>query len=203
LKKNAWEIPFSHIKNKFKDKAILAFQYIRKLIVNYQWFKIIDNSDNKPEIPQTKSKHEKLISSVLEDTQEQKDIRIKKDKLLNILKKISEIENLWQRIEKYINLFEKLEWKFSDKKFFAEELEKCIKTHANIQIEKEIQKILRSIIQDNLRLEKTGLYWYFVYKLNRDSRRIIAYPNWEIFAICPHEEYEKIINSQPPIDRIE
>ena len=69
--------------------------------------------------------------------------------------------------------------------------------------EKEIQKLLRCIIQDNLHLEKTGLYWYYVYRLNSDSRRIIAYPNGEIFTICAHEEYEKLINVQPPIGKTE
>jgi hypothetical protein len=204
LKKNKWEIKISHIKNKFWPKSIIVTKILKNVLKEYSEFKIINNSEKNNESPvKTKSKHDKLISSISTETQEHKNTRIKQDNLLKELNWISKEEDLNHRIEKYLDLFEKVEWKFSNKEYFAEELTECITTHANIKIEKEIQKLLRSIIQDNLRLEKTGLYWYYVYRLNSDSRRIIAYPNGEIFTICAHEEYEKLINVQPPIGKTE
>jgi hypothetical protein len=68
-------------------------------------------------------------------------------------------------------------------------------------MEKEIIKTLNLLIQWNLRIEKTWLYKYNVFRFNRDNRRMLAYPNWEIFTICPHEEYEEIINTQPPLEK--
>jgi hypothetical protein len=76
-----------------------------------------------------------------------------------------------------------------------------ITTHTHIEMEKEIIKTLNWLIQENFHTEKTGLYKYNVYKFNRGSRRMLAYPNGEIFTLCPHEKYEEIINTQPPIDK--
>jgi hypothetical protein len=102
-----------------------------------------------------------------------------------------------------LDLFEELNYNFTNKEEFWTILYEVIKIHTNIEIEKEIIKTLNLLIQWNLRIEKTWLYKYNVFRFNRDSRRMLAYPNWEIFAICPHEEYEKIINTQPPADKIE
>ena len=203
LKKNAWEIMISHIKNKFKENYNQAYEYIRRLIINYSWFKIIDNNNNKNTVTQTKSKNDKLLSSISEeDTEEHKNERLRKSKLINKLNEIWKIENLKTRISKYFDLFEELNNSFADRNEFESYVTEII-THTHIDIEKEIVKTLNWLIQWNIHMEKTLVYKYNVYKFNRGNRRMIAYPNWEIFALCPHEVYEKTINTQPPADKIE
>lgn len=204
LKKNAWEIMLSHIKNKFKDNYNKAYEYIRRLIINYPWFKIIENIDGRASVTPIKSKREKLISSISqEESEEHKNERIRKNNLLSKLNEIWKIEDLQTRISKYLDLFEELNLKFADRENFEPSILDAIEKHANIELEKEIIKTLNWLIQGNPRIEKTWLYKYNVYKLNRDSWRMLAYPNWEIFTICRHEVYEKIINTQPPIDKTE
>ena len=203
LKKNAWEIMVSHIKNKFKENDNQAYEYIKRLIINYSWFKIIDNNNNKNTVTQTKSKNDKLLSSISEeDTEEHKNERLRKSKLINKLNEIWKIEDLKTRISKYFDLFEELNNSFADRNEFESYVTEII-THTHIDIEKEIVKTLNWLIQWNIHMEKTLVYKYNVYKFNRGNRRMIAYPNWEIFALCPHEEYEKTINTQPPADKIE
>ena len=204
LKKNSWNIMLSHIKNIFKDKATQATKYIKKLISNYPWFKIIDNLENKTTVDQTKSKNEKLLSTInQEETEESKNERLRISNLMFKLNEIWKLKSLKSRISKYLDLFEELDCDFSDRKEFEPQLYDVITTHSHIEMEKEIIKTLNLLIQGNLRIEKTWLYKYNVFRFNRDSRRMLAYPNWEIFTICPHEEYEKIINTQPPIDKVE
>lgn len=204
LKKNSWNIMLSHMKNIFKDKATQATKYIKKLISNYPWFKIIDNLENKTTVDQTKSKNEKLLSTInQEETEESKNERLRISNLMFKLNEIWKLKSLKSRISKYLDLFEELDCDFSDRKEFEPQLYDVITTHSHIEMEKEIIKTLNLLIQGNLRIEKTWLYKYNVFRFNRDSRRMLAYPNWEIFTICPHEEYEKIINTQPPIDKFE
>lgn len=112
-------------------------------------------------------------------------------------------KDLGIRIDTYLRLFEKIGCKFSDKDDFAINLHDAIIRHTHVQIEKEILKILTSIIEDNQYPIKTEKYWYLAYKFSRscDNWRIVLYPNGEIFKICSHDEYERIISSQPPIDK--
>ena len=204
LKKNGWDIMLSHIKNTFKDKATQATRYIKKLIISYPLFKIIDNLETKTTAIQTKTKNEKLLSSITqEEAEEHKNKRIKINNLTFKLNEIWKIEDLKSRITKYLDLFEELNYDFTNREEFWTLLHEAITTHTHIEIEKEIIKTLNLLIQWNLRIEKTWLYKYNVFRFNRDSRRMLAYPNREIFTICSHEEYEKIINTQPPVDKIE
>ncbi len=203
LKKNAWEIKFSHIKNTFKDKANQAYQYIKRLIINYPGFIIIDNSENKNSTLPTQSKRDKLISSISSQEKENIKSKTKKDDLLKKLLSVWNSKDLGIRIDTYLRLFEKIGCKFSDKDDFAINLHDAIIRHTHVQIEKEILKILTSIIEDNQYPIKTEKYWYLAYKFSRscDNWRIVLYPNGEIFKICSHDEYERIISSQPPIDK--
>lgn len=203
LKKNSWEIKPSHIKNTFKGKENLAYQYIKRLIINHPEFSIIDTIESKISTTPIQSKREKLISSISSETQENIDTRIKKDKLLKKLFSLGKIENLGIKIDILLQLFEECGCKFSDKDEFAANLYDVIIRHTHVQIEKEIQKILISIIQDNLYPTKTEKYGYLAYKFSRscDNWRIVLYPNWEIFKICSHDDYEKTISTQPPIDK--
>ncbi len=203
LKKNAWEIKLSHIKNAFKDKANIAQQYIRRLIINYPWFTIIDNSENKISALSTQSKRDKLISSILSESKENIYSTLKKNDLLDELCSLESIDNLNTRISHYIKLFEETGSKFSNKEDFSENLNNAICTHTHVQIEKEIQKLLTNIINESLYPYKTKKYWYLAYKLSSscDNWRIVLYPNWEIFKICSHDEYERVISSQPPIEK--
>lgn len=205
LKKNKWEIKVSHIKNKFWEKAILVTTFLKTLIKDYPIFKIIDNTETKKEWqPTTKSKNEKLLSTIKpEESEENKNKRLRINNLMFKLNEIWKLKSLESRISKYLDLFEELDCDFSDRKEFEPQLYDVITTHSHIEMEKEIIKTLNLLIQWNLRIEKTWLYKYNVFRFNRDSRRMLAYPNWEIFTICPHEEYEKIINTQPPIDKVE
>lgn len=203
LKKNAWEIKPSHIKNTFKEKEKQAYQYIKRLIINYPEFSIVDTIDTKISTTPVQSKREKLISSISSEILENIDTRIKKDKLLKKLFSLGKIENLGIKIDTLLQLFEECGCKFSDKDEFAANLYDVIIKHTHVQIEKEIQKILISIIQDNLYPVKTEKYGYLAYKFSRscDNWRIVLYPNWEIFKICSHDDYEKTISTQPPIDK--
>lgn len=203
LKKNAWEIMVSHIKNKFKENHNQAYEYIRRLIINYPWFKIIENINDKNPITQAKSKNDKLISSISqEEIEDHKNERIRKNKLIIKLNEIWKIEDLKTRISKYFDLFEELNNSFYNRNEFESYVIEII-THTHRWIEKEIVKTLNWLIQWNTHMEKTLVYKYNVYKFNRGNRRMIAYPNWEIFTLCPHEEYERIINTQPPADKTE
>lgn len=203
LKKNSWEIKISHIKNKFWEKSDLVTKYLVDLIKNYPEFIIIDNStSNKEEKWKTQTKNEKLQSLISsEELEEQKNERLRKNSLLVKLEAIWTISSLKSRISWYLDLFEELDCDFADREDFEPELYNIIKTYNNIELEKEIIKTLNLLIQGNLRIEKTWLYKYNVFRFNRDNRRMLAYPNWEIFKICPHEEYEAIINTQPPLEK--
>ena len=203
LKKNAWEIMVSHIKNKFKENHNQAYEYIRRLIINYPWFKIIENHSSEKLVTSPKSKREKLISSISqEEIEDHKNERIRKNKLIIKLNEIWKIEDLKTRISKYFDLFEELNNSFYDRNEFESYVIEII-THTHRWIEKEIVKTLNWLIQWNTHMEKTLVYKYNVYKFNRGNRRMIAYPNWKIFTLCQHEEYERIINTQPPADKTE
>jgi len=205
LKKNSWEIKISHIKNKFWEKSDLVIQYLEGLIKDYPEFKIIDNPKNSKEGKwKSQTKNEKLQSLISsEEIEEQKNERLRKNNLLVKLEGIWTVSSLRSRISWYLDLFEELDCDFADRVSFEPLLYNVIKTYNNIELEKEIIKTLNLLIQWNLRIEKTWLYKYNVFRFNRDNRRMLAYPNWEIFTVCPHEEYERIINTQPPIDKFE
>jgi len=203
LKKNWWEIKVSHIKNKFWKKSALVIDYLKALIKDYPIFKIIDNTENKKETqPITKSKNEKLLSTITpEESEEHKNERLRINNLMFKLNEIWKLKSLKSRISKYLDLFEELDCDFSNREEFEPQVYEVITTHSHIEMEKEIIKTLNLLIQWNLRIEKTWLYKYNVFRFNRDNRRMLAYPNWEIFTICPHEEYEEIINTQPPLEK--
>ena len=203
LKKNWWEIKVSHIKNKFWKKSALVIDYLKALIKDYPIFKIIDNTENKKETqPITKSKNEKLLSTITpEESEEHKNERLRINNLMFKLNEIWKLKSLKSRISKYLDLFEELDCDFSNREEFEPQVYEVITTHSHIEMEKEIIKTLNLLIQGNLRIEKTWLYKYNVFRFNRDNRRMLAYPNWEIFTICPHEEYEEIINTQPPLEK--
>lgn len=203
LKKNWWEIKVSHIKNKFWKKTALVIDYLKALIKDYPIFKIIDNTENKKETqPIAKSKNEKLLSTITpEESEEHKNERLRINNLMFKLNEIWKLKSLKSRISKYLDLFEELDCDFSNREEFEPQVYEVITTHSHIEMEKEIIKTLNLLIQWNLRIEKTWLYKYNVFRFNRDNRRMLAYPNWEIFTICPHEEYEEIINTQPPLEK--
>ena len=158
LKKNAWEIMISHIKNRFEENYNQAYEYIRRLIINYPWFKIVENINNKNTVTQTKSKNDKLISSIFEkDAEEHKNERLRKNKLITKLNEIWKIENLKTRISKYFDLFEELNHSFADRKEFEPYVFDVI-TNTHIKIEKEIVKALNWLIQGNTHMEKTLVY---------------------------------------------
>lgn len=204
LKKNAWDIMISHIKNKFKDNFDLAYKYIKNLIKSYPWFNIIENHSSEKLVTSPKSKREKLISSISqEEIEDHKNERLRKNKLIVKLNEIWKIEDLKTRISKYFDLFEELNHNFANRNEFEPHVFDVITTNTHIKIEKEIVKALNWLIQGNSHMEKTLVYKYNVYRFNRGSRRMLAYPNWEIFTLCPHEEYERIINTQPPADKTE
>lgn len=204
LKNNSWEIKISHIKNTFKDKADQAYEYIRRLIINYPWFKIIDNSKKKSSTSGL-SKREKLISQIINtETDETEICKIEKGKeRLSKLSEILKIENTEERVSAYVDLYEEIWCKFSDRQKFLEQLTEAIKSQTHMQLENAIQDNLSKIIQLDLRPEKRGWKWYLSYKLSSsvDARRIIAYPNGEIFTISSHDEYEEIISKKPPVDK--
>ena len=203
LKRNWWEIKLSHINNKFKDKSNQVTQYIKRLIINYPSFVIVDNKSNNVVVTQNQTKREKLISTITSESVEQKNNREKLETLLKELSETSEIQDLGIRISKYIDLFEELWCKFDDKSEFIQKLINVINTHTHAQFDNGIQNVLWKMVQLNLKPEKSEWKWYLSYKLSPsyDARRILAYPNWEIFTICSHDEYEKIINMKPPVEK--
>ena len=203
LKKNAWEIMLSHIKNKFNDKYIHAYEYIRRLIINYPWFKIIDNQEKKASI-QIIPKNSKLIKEAIESWSLWKqEMDKEKEDMMEILNETLKVEDVEKRCKRYVDLFEKVWCKFSNKEDFISQLVNSINTQTHTQFDNWIQNILSGMIQTNLKPEKSRWQWYLSYKLSPscDARRIIAYPNWEIFTIRQHDEYEEIISKKPPVDK--
>lgn len=204
LKKNKWSIRISHIESDFAKNYDIALKYISNLIINYSEFSLVNNkeSDKKSSNKNKKSKHEKLKSTVsIEETGNNRFDRLKREDLLTKTFAIKTIDGLDVRISKYIDLFEELWYNFHKRKIFEDELNEAIRHHANHPIEKDIQKILVFTINGSDCFEKTGVYWYFTFKLNC-WRRIIWYPNWEIFTICSHEEYDHIRDEiEPPKDK--
>ena len=205
LKKNAWEIKTSHIKNRFWSNSAFVTAFLKLLTKSYPIFKIVEDPEKNNETKKTtKSKNDKLISSISTNkSEEHKNERLRKNNLLFKLDEIWKLGDLKSRVSKYCDLFEELDCKFTDREDFEPLIFDVISKYTHIDIEKEIIKTLNWLIQWNFHIEKTWLYKYNVYRFNRDSRRMLAYPNWEIFGIYPHEEYEKIINTQPPVDKIE
>ena len=204
LKKHNWSIRISHIESDFANNYDIALKYISNLIINYSEFSLVNNNeiDKKSSNKNRKSKHEKLKSTVsIEETGNNRFDRLKIEDLLSKAFAIKEINSLDVRISKYIDLFEELWYNFHKRKIFENELNEAITHHANHPIEKDIQKILVFTINGSDCFEKTGVYWYFTFKLNC-WRRIIWYPNWEIFTICSHEEYDHIRDEiEPPKDK--
>lgn len=202
LKKNDWIIRVAHIKSKFPFNYNEALKYISGLIINYSEFSLTDDNkyEEKTSKKKNKSKHEKLKASVSKE--ELADSIYQRQDIENLLVKLFEIkdsDSLELRISKYIDLFEELWYKFSDRKSFEKELKETINTHAPFRIEKDIQKILVFTINWTNCFENVGTYYTF--KLNC-WRRIMWYPNWEIFTICSHTDYDDIReNVKPPKDK--
>lgn len=204
LKKNFWEIKDKHIRNKFKwkDEYKAALKLIGYIAKKYPEFMVIKTQSPKIEV-QSKSKNEKLVEDAIQSKSwESVKDKEKNDKMLK-LKKIKKIDDAQERCQKYIELFEELWCNFSDKQDFLQQLIDVTRTRTHIQLENGIQSILTKIIQTNLKPEESEWRWYLSYKLNPsyDAWRIIAYPNGEIFTICPHDEYEKVISKKPPVDK--
>jgi len=204
LKKNNWKIRIAHIKSTFAENYSEALKYISGLIINYSEFSLIENNEFNDKIPnkKKKSKHENLKSSVSGEVIGNNRLdRLNRENLLARAFSIKEIDKLETRISKYIDLFEELEYNFSNRKVFEKELNEAISGHTNHQIEKDIQKILVFTINGTDCFEKTGVYWYYTFKLNC-WWRIIWYPNWEIFTICSHTDYDHIRDCvEPPKDK--
>lgn len=204
LKKNNWKIRIAHIKSTFAENYNEALKYISGLIINYSEFSLIENNEfnNQTLNKKKKSKHENLKSSVSgEVIGNNRFDRLNRENLLARAFSIKEIDKLETRISKYIDLFEELEYNFSNRKVFEKELNEAIAGHTNHQIEKDIQKILVFTINGTDCFEKTGVYWYYTFKLNC-WWRIIWYPNWEIFTICSHTDYDHIRDCvEPPKDK--
>ena len=203
LKKNDWKIRISHIKNSFTKNYDFALKYISGLIINYSEFSLIDNNELDKNTPnKKKSNHAKLKSSVSEEEiGNNRFDRLNREKLLTKIFSIKELDALEDRIPKYIDLFEEFWYNFSNREIFEKELHESILGHASHRIEKDIQKVLVFTVNGTDCFEKVGTYWYYTFKLNC-WRRIIWYPNWEIFTICSHEEYDHIREDvEPPKDK--
>lgn len=204
LKKNGWEIKISHIKNTFKDKSDQAYNYIKRIIADYPMFKISDKPrKNDLTVQRTPSKREKLISQASNQLDKKRNIELEKRRLISRLSSIRENEKLEDRVPLYVNLYEEIWCKFADWISFSNDLFNAINTYNHIDLEWEIQKNLTNIINNGLHPAKLEKYWYFAYKFGRswDNWRIVLYPNGEIFTICSHGVYEKIIGTKPPIDK--
>lgn len=206
LKKNNGDINDKHIRNKFKslDEYKAAYNLLKYLTTKYSQFTIFKETTKKSatDAP-SKSKNDKLVEEALQNRSwELEQDKIKSDKLSNIVK-IWKIENVEERCQKYIDLFEELWCKFDDKSEFIQRLINVINTHTHAQFDNGIQNVLSKMVQLNLKPEKSEWKWYLSYKLSPsyDARRILAYPNWEIFTICSHDEYEKTINMKPPVEK--
>ena len=202
LKKNAWEIKISHIKNTFKDKSDQAYNYIMRIIASYPKFKISDKPRKDDLTVSTQSKREKLISQTTNQSDKKRNEESEKRRLLSKLGDIWTNEKLEDRVRLYVNLYEEIWCKFTDWVSFSNDLFRAINTYNHIDLEWEIQKNLTNII-NGLRPAKLEKFWYFAYKFGRswDNWRIILYPNGEIFTICSHADYEKIIGTKPPVDK--
>ena len=205
LKKNNWKIRITHIKSTFSKNYDIALKYISGLIINYSEFSLIDNNEHSKQWSnkKKKSKHENLKSSVSgEEIGNNRFDRLNTEELLTKIFSIKELDTLEDRIPKYVDLFEELWYKFSNREIFEKELNESILWHASHRIEKDIQKVLVFTVNWTDYFEKVGVYWYYTFKLNC-WRRIIWYPNWEIFTICSHEEYDHIREDvEPPKDKI-
>ena len=204
LKKNNWKIRIAHIKSTFSKNYDIALKYISGLIINYSEFSLIDNNEHSKQWSnkKKKSKHENLKSSVSgEEIGNNRFDRLNTEELLTKIFSIKELDTLEDRIPKYVDLFEELWYKFSNREIFEKELNESILWHASHRIEKDIQKVLVFTVNWTDCFEKVGVYWYYTFKLNC-WRRIIWYPNWEIFTICSHEEYDHIREDvEPPKDK--
>ena len=204
LKKNNWKIRIAHIKSTFSKNYDIALKYISGLIINYSEFSLIDNDEHSKQWSnkKKKSKHENLKSSVSgEEIGNNRFDRLNTEELLTKIFSIKELSTLKARIPKYVDLFEELWYKFSNREIFEKELNESILWHASHRIEKDIQKVLVFTVNWTDCFEKVGVYWYYTFKLNC-WRRIIWYPNWEIFTICSHEEYDHIREDvEPPKDK--
>lgn len=204
LKKNNWEIKISHVNNTFKGNATDVIQYLMFLVQDFPQFKIVDVSLNVERWIDRSTKRDRLLERLGE--LETGDL-VEKEKREWLLSKLSDIiknENLQSRVFLYVALYEEIWCKFADKNDFIKNLWDAIGTHDNIGLEVEIQQNLINIITWNKRPFKTQKFGYLVYKFDKawDNWRIIMYPNGEIFKLCCHSDYEKIISQKPPQDKV-
>lgn len=206
LRKNWWEIKDKHIRNKFKnlDEYKVAYKYISLVCKEYPQFKIIkDTTKNSIIGTSSKWKNDRLVEEAIQNwSLGSENHGVKNEKSIK-LRKIWKIEDLEEKCKEYINLFKELWCIFCDEQNFSQELMKAITTQTHMQFDNGIQVLLLKMIQTNLKPEESKKYWYFSYKLSNwyDARRILAYPNGEIFTICPHSDYETYINNKPPLGK--
>lgn len=205
LRKNYGEIKDKHIRNKFvgvrEYKA--AFNLIRYLTTKYPEFTILKWPESKPTTTPQKTKNDKLVEEAMQSrSSEIESDEIKNSRLIE-LSKISKIKGLSDRCRKYIDLWEELWWKFSDKEDFINILENIIKTQTNIQFETLFNNLLRKIIQTDFKPEHKWGEEYYSYDLwDWTSRRnVVIYPNGEIVNIVRHDEYLRLIRQKPPINK--
>ena len=206
LRKNLWEIKDKHIRNKFKnlDEYKVAYKFISLVSKEYPQFKIIKDTIKNPTTEtSSKWKNEKLVEEAIQSWSLAFESHGAKNEKSIKLRKIWKMEDLEEKCKEYINLFKELWCIFSDEQNFLQELMKAITTQTHIQLDNGIQVLLLKMIQTNLNPEESKKHWYSSYKLSNwyDARRIVAYPNGEIFTICPHSDYETHINNKPPLGK--
>lgn len=204
-KKNVWYIYIRHVKNTFKDKQTFdaAIKLIHLICEKYPEFEIFDEEQQRSTTgtPNT-TKNDRLVQEAVNSwswKMEGDSVKSKLEKLNNI----ANIEDTEKRCKKYVSLLKKVWCKFYDKDEFIKILEDAITTQTNVKLDSGIQSLLSKIIQANLSPEKSKKNWYLSYKLSRGfwARRIVMYPNGNIFTICSHDEYEEIISKEPPADQ--
>ena len=206
LRKNWVEINDTYDFTEFKnlEEYKVAYKFLSLACKEYPQFKIIkDTIKNTTTETSNEWKNDRLLKDAIQSWSLTFEGRGANNEKTIKLRKIWKIENLEKKCQEYINLLEELWCKFCDRQSFLQELMKAITTQTHIKLDIGIEILLLKMIQTNLDPEESKKHWYFSYKLSNwyDARRIVAYPNGEIFTICPHSDYETHINNKPPLGK--
>lgn len=205
LKKHSGQILDKHLRNRFRDLQTYkaAFNLITDLTTQYSEFKIIKEGKKiNDNIMATQAKESLIDKSIQNQWDKQENVETRNERIEK-LHNIWTIENVSERCQEYIDLWEECWGKFDDKLDFVNQLKKLLTTVTHVQFETLFKGLLEKIIQNNLRpIQKEGKK-YLTYELGdwTSRRNIWIYPTGQIVNILRHDDYLRFIHTKPPVWR--
>ena len=203
LKKNSGKIKTSHIRNRFWSNSDEMISYFENLFKDFDDFEIIyqDKVETKT-TNNSKKKKQGLLFGLSNDVKELDVKDERKILLLDLWKKLSEVEHIQDKSER-VKIYSEIIWRFSKDFWYTinkEQFENSLlRWFLDVWSENLLKKKLRIMIDWwKWREWPTERHWYWRIKLEWSNwQRIVAYPNKEIVALLWHDDYIKFITTKP------